>query len=162
MLSLIEHFIHDNQVSQNFVKAVTLRDVHWHPFDSRVVTSGLNGSLTCWGYRRNQTKRKPLLFTRRHSSHITPPMTSATASSSSRMTASGSNSENDENVIDHEDDDTDDEQARYYSSESGNLQYRIRLNRAGFSYRVSIIHLSKAVNSSIDDHEVVAFSSSAD
>ncbi|KAL7058209.1 hypothetical protein AAHC03_017130 [Spirometra sp. Aus1] len=117
-------------VSRNFVKAVTLRDVHWHPWDTRVVTSGLNGSLTCWGYRKNQAKRKPLLFTRRTSANVTPPII-ADAVGGQRADAD----DGDAGAQDEDEAESMDEQSRYYQSESGRLNYRVCLNRAGFSYR---------------------------
>ncbi|VDL92674.1 unnamed protein product [Schistocephalus solidus] len=117
-------------VSRNFVKAVTLRDVHWHPWDTRVVTSGLNGSLTCWGYRQNQAKRKPLLFTRRTSANVTPPIITDAVGGPRTDTDDGELCGQDEDEVESMD-----EQSRYYQSESGRLNYRVCLNRAGFSYR---------------------------
>ncbi|VDD80570.1 unnamed protein product [Mesocestoides corti] len=107
------------KVSENFAKVITLRDVSWHPWEPRVVTSGLNGSITCWCQRRKgEAQRKPLFLTPHH--HGAPPTESNDQESNDEASESA---------------DEEDEQARFLRSTVAKTEDLSNLSRAGFYYR---------------------------
>ncbi|VEL20245.1 unnamed protein product, partial [Protopolystoma xenopodis] len=39
------------QACRNFERNYPIRDVHWHPWEAQVISSGLNACLACWVHR---------------------------------------------------------------------------------------------------------------
>ncbi|EUB60534.1 DDB1- and CUL4-associated factor [Echinococcus granulosus] len=105
------------KLPQNRVNLAVVRDVAWHPWEPVLITSSVNGSLTCWNFRLpDEPQLSPVLLTPRHLD-------------ASPLSLSLKNSEYAEREAEV------DESVRFCHSEAGQQDSVIQLSAAGFHYR---------------------------